>query len=349
MEFVFLSAHKVLGIVKKAGEPDLVLFEGPDPKMTVWITSDMDTHWRVLDRHVALASMMLRGMVGQPLPGEFQENLEQQIETVRRRRSESLGPDGIVIIEIRGNLEVALNESSREIDDYILCFDAFDKRELRTKLQSPVSSVLAALRIGGSGEYGFEHIGDGSYAITNHGKIVHSFSAEFGAPRLYVASPLKDGQAARVKRDIGLILGSGDLARVVRLHAQSLDRATDNFRAFVSAWSALEILIGKIFPMYQKKLASEMENISAAPGLTAYLQRIADVMSDKHNLADKFAVISMYLDDEQNVAEIERFRELKRIRDLLSHGEEVPDGSLPTKEVQRLFEKYFRNHVRSNA
>ena len=349
MQFVFLSAHKVLGIVHKVGAPDLVLFEGTDPTMTVSVTSNLDTHWRVLDRHVALASMMLRGMVGQQLAGEFQDNLTHQIEAARKHRSESLGGDGILVIEVRGELDVALKELIREIDDYVLCFDAFDKKALRARLQTQVSAVLAALRIGAGGAYEFENVGDGSYAITSAGKIVHSFSPEFGTASLDVSSPLKDGQAARVAADIRLILGSGDLGRVARLHAQSLDRATDNFRAFVSAWSALEILLGKIFPVYQRMLSAELGRVSAAPGLKAYLARIADVMNDKHNLADKFAVISMFLDDEQNDAEIEVFRGLKKIRDRLSHGEEVPDGSLPTKEVQRLFEKYFRNHVRRSA
>ncbi|MGH7229987.1 MAG: hypothetical protein ACREJU_01340 [Nitrospiraceae bacterium] len=110
------------------------------------------------------------------------------------------------------------------------------KKALRASLQSQVSAVLAALRIGASGAYEFENVGNGSYVVRSDGKIVHSFSAELGAMNAYMSSPLNDGEVARVAADIRLILGSGDLGRVVRLHAQSLDRATDNFRAFVSAW-----------------------------------------------------------------------------------------------------------------
>ena len=72
-------------------------------------------------------------------------------------------------------------------------------------------------------------------------------------------------------------------------------------------------------------------------------------MDGKHNLADKFAVISMFLDDEGKPEEVEIFRELKKTRDRLSHGEAIPDNTLPTKAVQYLFEKYFRNHVRKDA
>lgn len=348
MEFVFLSAHKVFGIVKKDDEPDVVLFQGTDPKMTVSITSDLDKHWHILDRHGALATMMLRGLLNQPLPGEFQDNLAHQIAAARKRRSDALGIDGLLVIEIRGELDVTL-KAPREIDDYVLCVNAYDKQELHLKLQPHVSSVLAALSMAGSGGYQFERIASGSYVITSDGKILHSFSPRLAAASVYASYALTDEQAALMKENIGLVLNSGDLGRVIRLHAQSLDRTTDNFRAFVSAWSALEILIGKIFPIYQEKLFSDLEKVSAAPGLRVYLERMTDVMNDKHSLADKFAVISIFLDDRQSPTEIEEFVRLKKTRDLLSHGGRTPDGSLPTKDVQRLFEKYFRNHVLGSA
>jgi hypothetical protein len=96
-------------------------------------------------------------------------------------------------------------------------------------------------------------------------------------------------------------------------------------------------------------LAVELAAVSAAPGLHAYLERIATIMKDKHSIADKFAVISMYLDHENNLEEVESFRRLKRARDLLSHGEDIPDSDLPTQQVQQLFEKYLRNHLRGVA
>jgi hypothetical protein len=73
------------------------------------------------------------------------------------------------------------------------------------------------------------------------------------------------------------------------------------------------------------------------------------VTGGTHNLADKFSVISMFLDDEGNPEEIKIFRKLKNVRDQLSHGEEMPEDSLPTAEVQRLFDKYLRNYLRHGA
>ena len=72
-------------------------------------------------------------------------------------------------------------------------------------------------------------------------------------------------------------------------------------------------------------------------------------MVDKYSLADKFAILSVYLDDLGAQDEVAKFRELKRFRDKLSHGEEVDETALPTRDVQRLFDKYLRNHLRHEA
>ncbi len=72
-------------------------------------------------------------------------------------------------------------------------------------------------------------------------------------------------------------------------------------------------------------------------------------MKDKHSLGDKFAVVSIFLDEQDQSGDIARFGRIKEIRDRLAHGEEVPDASLPNRDLQALFEKYFRSHLRRGA
>ena len=57
----------------------------------------------------------------------------------------------------------------------------------------------------------------------------------------------------------------------------------------------------------------------------------------------------MFLDDEGMDNDMRTFRRLKKVRDGLFHGEDIPEQSLPTREVQQLFDKYLRNHVRREA
>jgi len=349
MRFIFLSAHKVLGVTLKPGDPDVPLYESPDEGLFVFMTGDLSNHYQLLDRQTALAVMLLSGKVKQPLPDDFQNQLLHEIGAVQKQRSGTSEGAANVVVQIRGDVEAAITGLRRDIADFILCFDAFDKKALASRLQPTVMSALAGLSIGGRGDYDFEAISSGSYLINDDGKVIHSFTAEVGSVRAYVSAPLRDDQIARVRESIGLLKRSGELARVAGLYAQSINRATDNFRAFVSAWSALEILIGKIFPIYHRELVSQLEEVSAAPGLKAYLTQVANVMKGKHTLTDRFAVISVFLDEGQGDAEIENFKRIKKVRDRLSHGEDVSDEALPTIEVQKLFEKYLSNHARRSA
>lgn len=347
MEFIYLTAFKVRGLVHKSDTPDLVLYAGSEPTIKVTITGDLTSHLSYIDRQLALAFMLFKGMFGDPIPDEFQANLQAQTESIQREREKALAEAGAVVIEIRGPLQGEVREPVRRIDDYVVCFDAFDKKELSTSLQSQVSAVLSAMRMGANSEYRFESISSGSYAVADDGRIVHSLSIEGGQVDAYVSMPLSPNQVSEVAEDIDLVRRTRSLERVVRLHTHSLDRKTDRFRAFVSAWSALEILVAKIFPVYQAKLEAELAAISGAPGLRAYLDRIASIMKDKHNITDKFAVVSMYLDNKLNSDEVDVFRRLKKTRDSVSHGEDVPDNDLPTEDVQRMFEKYLKSHVRN--
>lgn len=298
---------------------------------------------------MALLSMMLRAMIGNPLSGDFPELLVRETEKVERQRRDSIGSDPVIIVEISGSAEAQIPANAREIQDFILCFDAFDKKALKARLQSEVSAILTALRIGTGDPLEFRQVADGSYLVADDGKVVHSASFEPGNVGVYVSRRLTKEQQAQVANDMSLALEAGVLERVMRLHAQSLNKATDNYRAFVAAWSALEILIAKLFPTYQRILAAELRAVKQSPGLHAYLDRVATVMGDKYNLADKFGVVSVYLDDAQADDEVRIFRDLKRVRDRMSHGEDVEESALPTKEVQRLFDKYLRNHLRRGA
>lgn len=349
MQGTFVSVHSVQGIVHKPNA-DLVLYDDPVAGLHVTITADLNRHLRVVNRQLALTSMMLRGLIPKPLDESFHRNLADYVNKIERRRLDAAGTDGVVVVQATGDVAASVAGNARAIDDFLLCFDAFDQKALRARFLPQVSAVLTALRMGGSGRYEFHSIAEGSYLTTTDGAIVHSMSVEIEVTgEMYGSSPLNEAHVERIAKDISLILKAGELERIVRLHTQSLNRATDNYRSFIAAWSALEILVGKLFPIYKQLLTAELRKVSQAPGLHAYLDRIAEVMKDKHNLADKFSVISMFLDDEDKPEEIETFRHLKDIRDRLFHGEEIPEDSLRTREVQRLFDKYLRNHVRRDT
>lgn len=349
MRFTFLSAHCVQGLSHQLGEADVVLLGSAASAVRVTLTSNVEQHLRLLNRHTALMSMMLRGMIGKPVADDFPEVLAVETAEVERGQRGAMGNDPVLVVEVQGETEAQIPAHAREIEGFVLCFDAYERKLLKSRVLPQVSAVLTGLRLGREEPVEFRRLAEGSYLTMDDGRVVHSASAEFGNASAYVSRRLTQDERTRISDYIGLALKAGALERVMRLYAHSLERGTDNYRAFIAAWSALEILVGKLFPVYQQLLAAELRAVKQSPGLHAYLERVGKVMADKYNLADKFAVLSVYLDEAQAQDEVAAFRELKSVRDRLSHGEDVEDSALPTGDVQRLFGKYLANHLRRGA
>lgn len=345
VHYAFISAHCIQGVVHAAHEPDLVLFDDQSQGICVVLTARPNEHLQLLSRHLALLSMTIRD----PLPVDFSDRLTEEIAKIERQRLDAVGADAVVVVRLSGEIDAVVPNNARAIQDFVLCFVAYDKKALRDQLQPKVSAVLTAVRIGARGQYEFRLLAEGSYLISVNAQVIHSAQFEAGSLGVHVSSRLTDAQRAQVGADLPLVLKAGDLERVIGLHAHSLNTATDNYRSFIASWSALEILIGKLFPAYQRLLATELRAVSQAPGLHAYLDRVADVMGAKHSLADKFSVLSVYLSDKEGAEDLVAFRALKNIRNRLTHGEDMAEANLPTRAVQSLFERCLRNHLRRDA
>lgn len=344
MHYTFLSAYCVQGIAHPIGEADVTLFEDQMQGIRVLLTTNAIFHLHFFNRHAALMTMMLSAGIGDSL-----EKIQAETEKVASSRKSIINNDPVILIYFNGDVDAQVTSPSREIQDFIICFDAFDRKTFKAEIQSKISAILTALRIGTREPLKFRHVTEGVYLTTEDGRIVHSAFPEVSAFGAYQSQQLTDEQKDQIIIYLPLILKIESLERVMQLHAQSFSKTTDNYRAFVAAWSALEILIAKFFKIYQPLLASELRALNQSPGLHDYLDRISNVMSDKYSLTDKFSVVSVYLDDTQAEDEVRIFRHLKGIRDKLSHGEDLDELTLPTKDVQRLFDKYLRNHLhRSN-
>jgi hypothetical protein len=163
MLFTFVSAHSVQGIVHKGDVADLLLFDDAKNGLRVTVTAEPNRHLRIVNRQLAIASMMFRGMVCEPLDEEFHRNLADQIAEIEKQRLDSAGTDGVVVIQVKGDVSASIPEDARTIGDLLLCFDAFDKKGLRTRLLPQVSGVLTALRLGGTRGYKFSSLAEGSY------------------------------------------------------------------------------------------------------------------------------------------------------------------------------------------
>jgi hypothetical protein len=123
----------------------------------------------------------------------------------------------------------------------------------------------------------------------------------------------------------------------------------DRLKAFVSGWTALEILIEKSFKTYEQIFLSPLTNAEQPTLRERFLGRITDVMKDKYRLTDKFLAVAAVLFPAVADAEVQedykKFCRLKGLRDSIFHGDEFSERDLPVHELAELLRKYLVAYI----
>lgn len=135
------------------------------------------------------------------------------------------------------------------------------------------------------------------------------------------------------------------LDKVLNQLIQSLSKDNDEFRAFLAAWTALEIFVSSVFKQtYEQQWFDKLAN-ATPPSAKAYFDSLKEVMNSRHKLTDKFVVLASLLNPEAADDDLMLFKKLKRRRDLTFHGSDDLASSYPTDSIQELLTKYLRLHL----
>lgn len=113
--------------------------------------------------------------------------------------------------------------------------------------------------------------------------------------------------------------------------------------AFISGWTAIEILINKSFNMYKEVLANEEELSICREFISRKNQNKKDV--DEYTLMDKFilAVLKLFPNDVDD--DCEKFSALKKLRNSI-HNKEFSEPDLPVSELATLLKKYMHAYMK---
>jgi hypothetical protein len=115
-------------------------------------------------------------------------------------------------------------------------------------------------------------------------------------------------------------------------------------KAFLFGWSALEILVSKMFIAFEEEFMSPLLGGAQARLRERFLRRVREVMKAKYRLVEKFTCVTVALFPDAADADVagylEQFERLKRMRDKLLHGEDVPEKMLPIHELSGLLRRY---------
>jgi hypothetical protein len=345
MEYKHTVVYRLEGISSSNLDEDKLVFQDEDLGITVVLTSDVNRHCLSIDRGLACLSLLLRGMFADEKMQELPAAIDSEITKIQEERLSKEKSGAYAAIVISGQAELDIREDLYiEADQFTISFDAIDKESIRNQHKERIHAIVASIAISTNPEYHAEKMASGICFFDANDKPLYTYTPQGGRARLILAKPVGLEKEAEICRVIGLSIANMQLKTPFRLLTQSLETTQDNLRAFISAWSALEILTHKVFPVYEKLFIAGIMNDHSSYGVNDFMRRIKEVMRDKYRLTDKFSLVASFLSSEAT-EDIKLFKNMKKERDNISHGNEFDEEALPVEDARKLASKFLMNHM----
>jgi len=347
MIYTHLCAWRVIGGIGVPPNSDKVALASGEG-WSYSLTNNIDATCAISDRGLALGHLALQGIFGSAKVGTLEERLAAAIEEIQQARREKTGSYPLLLFIGKGCADVAIGASAQQRDDYVLTFDAYDKAAIRQPYIHQHRAMQLALALESKTRVRFDEVSAGTYCTNAEGHTVYSLSF-LGNAELTASSPLAAEAPEAIARRFALLSKSAELASSVRLYADMATYGREPFRVFISGWTALEILIQKTFKDYEERFFSTLA-IPHQPEMAAkFLARMRETMSNKHNLVDRFTLVSAVLLPSQETGEAEAdlaiFKRIKQQRDEIAHGAAFDESRLPVDELSGLLMKYLAAHA----
>jgi len=344
MKYKFQSVHQVIGLTRSAEVAEQLLLEYPSLKARAILTYDTDVHIFELDRAAVVGLMMLKGLIGESGEGTVEERLAHELAELRAQRQRDVGSGVFVVFEADGEVAAFNPRTQRELDEFVIAIEGAPKQPIRARYQAQINGILASFALASDTVSGFKKVTDGVYFINEQNKPVYSYAFDMSG-KVIVSTNLKTESTEYVRRNARLLGRRQELADAARLLARSLDQDIDELLSFLSVWAGLELFVGKAFNTYEARTFDQLTASEVATKPSKFFQRIRGVMKDKYRLVDKFCVISSILAPDNMDIDVAQFEAVKKTRDRLMHGQDVPIATLPTHETQILLRKYLKLHA----
>lgn len=341
MRYTYVSAWKVVGgINMAAADAARVLHEDDNCRIT--LTGTPDEQLAIIDKGSAAASLLLRGLFNAQKFPDPAAAIASEMADIRAQRMAKSKTVTVLVIEAFGTCEATIGKSN-EVDGLLLAFDAIDKTAIRERHKEMIASAKLAVAFESAPPSRLTKFAEGIYLNDRSGRTVYSLTFQMNA-RGYISSKVTDEAAKRISERIVSVGLRDELRSVCRLYAQTAENEDEPLKAFLFSWSALEILIAKLFIAFEEEFMSPLLGGAQTRLRERFLLRVRDVMKDKYRVTEKFTCVTVVLfpdaaDDDVH-GYVEKFERLKRLRDKLLHGEDIAEDTLPIHELSGLLRAY---------
>jgi hypothetical protein len=341
MKFRYIAAYLVEGLQSPADGP-LLLFSDAQQGKKVFLTGYTHDSLNHIDSvhtiGIALTAMF-RGEAWDP--NQFGPYLAETQQDRIRRYGDSAA---FLVVEASHEADAASIGTIGQSEDRDYCLaitngfkDAARERHKHFLDQSQIFLSFAMPSVAG-----FEETGSCIVADHPSGKPLYVLSASMTG-RLSLSSPIpEDGP----EQFATLFQHSGELdsfQTVFRLSACSASNARDNLRAYLFAFTALEVFVCKCIHWYKTQLEGLTER-DHSPKIHTYIERLRQ-RKEEHVLSYKFALIASFLALDNLDETITKFDQAKKCRNDIVHGAPFDEAALPIDKVRNWLGELMRLHL----
>ena len=321
-----------------------MVFNRETPEVRAILVQEPDPYLHAIDCGLALANLMLGRVFGDTSKTPTEASIEKGIEAIQSSSREKQRHAAVLVIEISGEVQADLTQPHQELAGYVVGFDLYDQTHVRNQDAPVIASLVTSITLALGRPEPIDRLREGIYLLDDSGKIHYSYSL-VGRASARVASPFKDEMADRTEQIADRLIDRPELHRVVRLMLEAFEKEADPLRSFLSAWSALEIFINKVFTGYEEQFKADLLLEGHSAALEFYLDRVSEVMKSRYRILDRFNIVSHFLAEDTALQDREEFKALKDRRDLLLHGQEVSEKDLDSHKLMDLLSRYLQAHL----
>ena len=157
-----------------------------------------------------------------------------------------------------------------------------------------------------------------------------------------IASKLLQDEQVKAVGDLYARLSNSNYERVQRL-LQSSFEIKDRLRAFLSAWTAFEVLVSMSFSKYEKKFFDDLLSAKSTGVMPVFSDRVLRPTIDKrYAIMTKFVMIACQVSSDTADTDTKCAEDAKDIRDKFAHGDVIDETALPLESIRTLAGKYLR-------
>ena len=342
LTFRYIVAFRVEGLQGPAAG-SLLLFEDVNQGKKVLLTNYSHESLQHIDIKVTIANFFLNAtFAGQAVDfGEVRnQSPKEQAERVRRFGSNA----AYLVVEASHEQEASAIGQIGEGDnrDYCLALPNGFVQATQERHKQFIDQSQAFLSFAMPKVSGFESIGQCVVAGHPNGKPIYVLS--FGmSGRLSVLSPVLDEGALQFAELLAHLSKLAPLQTAFRLAAASASNSQDVLRAFLFAFTALEVFVSKFASLHESQLNLLTEKDYSSK-IHAHIERLRKEEKE-HVLSYKFARVSSYLALGNLDEIIDEFDRANRFRNDIVHGKPFDESVLPTSNVRAWLGELIRLYV----